>query len=63
MEKEFWGVKVDERDVDLVSKIAGLLHGKSEFGYEKGRSAHEQFLGKKKLAQLALEAVQKAKCV
>ena len=61
--KDVWGVQVDERDYELVLKIAGLLYGRSEFGYEKGRSAHDQFHGKKKLAGIALKAVEEAKKV
>lgn len=58
MEQSVYGVKVDEKDYELVQKIAGLLHGHSEYGWGKAQPESE---GWKKCAKIAAKAVAEAK--
>jgi hypothetical protein len=56
--KQVYGVEVEEKDAELVKKIADLLHGHSAYGW--GKHDHDVH-GYKKCAHVALKAVEEAK--
>lgn len=56
--KSVYGVKVEEKDYEVVKKIAELLHGHSEYGWGK---KDVKSMGYKKCAELAVKAVASAK--
>jgi hypothetical protein len=61
MDKEVWGVKVEADEYELVSRIASLLYGPSEFGYAEYPTIREAFNGKRLMAEIALRAVREAR--